>query len=207
MLLQFEDFPFLFDLFPYLFSLPLLHFLADLSWIKNISPYIPYRGVFVHYSDDYSEELRFSCLGAISLSILHSPFGYRNCRFLSDYLVKQWYSSHCWCCFTKTFSKRLKENGKQIGTVCCITLPSRWSMRRSRSRIKLCLCRQRQRERKERTRSRAGTTETIVLRRSVSASWQREFVQLSKLAAIFNRTNSAMTCPSWGTLKSFEHTF
>jgi len=35
---------------------------------------------------------------------------------------------------------------------------------------------------------RVGTTETIVLRGSVSAPRQREFVQLSELTAIFNRT-------------------
>ena len=54
--------------------------------------------------------------------------------------------------------------------------------------------------------SRAGTTEIIVLRGSVSAPRQREFVQLSKLAAIFNRTNYATTRPSCGTSKSFQHT-
>lgn len=55
------------------------------------------------------------------------------------------------------------------------------------------LCRQTQRgkgkERRREGKRRAVTTETIVLRGSVSAPRQREFVQLSKLAAIFNRTN------------------
>lgn len=42
-------------------------------------------------------------------------------------------------------------------------------------------------ERKEEKRRAGYETETIVLRGSVSAPRQREFVQLSKLTAIFNR--------------------
>lgn len=45
------------------------------------------------------------------------------CRFLSSCLVKQRYSLASRCSERKKFSKRLKENGKQIVTVQCITPP------------------------------------------------------------------------------------
>lgn len=83
----------------------------------------------------------------------------QNCRFTDSYLVAvhdNEFSPHRPCCSEREFSKRLKENGKQIGIVHCIT-PPWWSMRKSRSRIKLCLCRQTQRGRR-RTSKAAGVT-------------------------------------------------